>query len=69
MWMGAKVMPEWIAMEHYRLDIVEQWPDGPYKTATLDAIHSSLAGLLQRSSATDSAEYDTGLKRRNGLKL
>ena len=68
MWMDAKVMPEWIALEHHRLDIVEQWPDGPYKTATLDAIHSSLAGLLQHSSATDSAKCGICSKRRKGLK-
>jgi hypothetical protein len=52
MWMGDQGMPEWIAMEHYRLHTVEQWPDGPYKTATLDAIHSSLAGLLRAAPAT-----------------
>ena len=46
-WTSEQMMPEWIAMEHYRLHTVEQWPDGPYKTATLDAIHASLTSLTR----------------------
>ena len=38
---------EWIAMEHQRLHLVEEWPDGPYKQAALAAIHSTLDGLLR----------------------
>jgi hypothetical protein len=36
---------QWIAMEHYRLHTVEEWPASPYKDATLAAIYSSLEGL------------------------
>ena len=46
-----QMTPKWIAMEQYRLRTVEGWPDGPYKEATLAAIHSALAGLLERFRA------------------
>lgn len=34
-----------LAMEHYRLHVTEQWPEGPRKQATLAAIHDALAAL------------------------
>ena len=37
---------QWIASEHHRLHTVEGWPESPYKEATLRAIHSSLASLV-----------------------
>ena len=33
---------ERLAMEHYRLHSVEQWPDSPYKDAVLAAIGANL---------------------------
>jgi len=39
---------EWLAVEHYRLHVVEEWPDGPHKHAALAAIHSSLKSLTSR---------------------
>lgn len=44
-------MNQWIAMEHYRLHTVEEWPDSPFKEATLAAIYSSLAALARFSPA------------------
>lgn len=41
---------EWIQMEHYRFHLVEDWPESPYKQATLAAIRSSLRTLLADSS-------------------
>ncbi len=38
---------QWVALEHYRLHLVEGWPDTPYKQATLAAIQSTLASLLR----------------------
>lgn len=38
---------EWVAAEHHRLHIVDNWPEGPHKEAALNAIHSSLQSLLQ----------------------
>jgi hypothetical protein len=43
---------QWIAMEHYRLHSVEQWPDGPAKEAALAAIHSSLESLARISGGS-----------------
>ena len=38
-----------LSWEQYRLNIVEEWPDGPYKEATLAAIHSTIERALQNS--------------------
>jgi len=38
-------MNQWIAVEHYRLHTIEEWPDSPYKEATLAAIHAALTSL------------------------
>ncbi len=38
---------EWIAMEHHRLHLVQEWPEGPHKEAALAAIDSTLRGLLR----------------------
>ena len=37
----------WLAMEHYRLHVVENWPDRPAKDAALAAIQSTMASLLR----------------------
>ncbi|HEY1337501.1 MAG TPA: hypothetical protein VGF59_08320 [Bryobacteraceae bacterium] len=41
---------QWIKMEHYRLHSVEEWPESPYKDATLAAIYSALQRLETASS-------------------
>jgi hypothetical protein len=38
---------QWLKTEHDRLHIVEQWPDGPQKSAALAAIRSSLNSLAR----------------------
>jgi len=43
------MLSHWIAVEHYRLHLVERWPDSPHKEATLAAIHYTLASLGQDS--------------------
>jgi len=35
----------WFAVEHHRLHVIEEWPDGPQKEAALEAVRSSLAQL------------------------
>ena len=45
----------WIQMEHYRFHLVEDWPENPYKHATLAAIRSILRRLLADSSGPTSA--------------
>ena len=36
---------EWLAMEHYRIHLMEEWPDGPRKDAGLAAAHAALEAL------------------------
>jgi hypothetical protein len=36
---------QWLAMEHYRLHQVEQWPESRKKCATLAAIRSTMGSL------------------------
>ena len=36
---------QWMKMEHYRLHVVEEWPDSPHKKAVLAAIRSTLGRL------------------------
>jgi len=49
------MITDWIAMEHYRLHVVENWPDGPRREATLTAIHSKLASFGKQSHVTTGA--------------
>ena len=37
----------WLAAEHSRLHLIEQWPDGPRKEAALAAARSAMDGLLR----------------------
>jgi hypothetical protein len=45
---------QWLAMEQYRLQCVEQWPEGPRKQAELAAIRSAMESLIRTSSLTES---------------
>ncbi len=36
---------QWIAMEHYRMHLIEMWPDGPRKDVGLAAVRSALDAL------------------------
>ena len=40
---------ESLAMDHYRLHIIERWPEGAHKDAALSSVRCSLAGLFRRS--------------------
>jgi hypothetical protein len=44
-------MNAWIAMEHYRIHLLESWPSSPQKEASLRAARSALSSLLRRVSA------------------
>ena len=41
---------EWIAFEHYRIHVIDQWPDGPKKQAGLASARSVLERMVQGSS-------------------
>jgi len=44
------MLSQWLTMEHNRMHVVEQWPEGPHKEAALRAIQSSLASLVRAAS-------------------
>lgn len=45
------MLQEWIAMEHYRMHVIEQWPDTPARAAALAAVRSTLKSLEGSSTA------------------
>ena len=47
---------ESLAMDHYRLHIIERWPEGAHKDAALSSVRCSLAGLF-RSESSDPASW------------
>jgi hypothetical protein len=46
---------EWLATEHYRIHVMEQWPDGPRKDVGLAAARSALESLLRTASPNEPA--------------
>lgn len=36
---------EWLAIEHYRLHLIEEWPEGARKAAGLAAVRAALDSL------------------------
>jgi hypothetical protein len=44
---------EWLAMEQYRIQVMEQWPDGPGKESALAAARSALECLLREPPHPD----------------
>jgi hypothetical protein len=58
---------EWVAMEQYRIQVMEQWPDGPGKDCALAAARSALACLLGEASPERIGKSaDTGRGRNSG---
>ena len=53
---GTTMLSNWIAAEHYRLHLVERWPDSPHKQATLAAVYSTLASLEQDSRSAAASQ-------------
>lgn len=47
---------DWLAMEHYRMHVMEQWPDSPRKAAGLAAVRSTIESL-QKTAPADAAEF------------
>lgn len=46
---------EWLAVEHYRVHLIEEWPDGAQKEASLAAARAALAALEQSAPLEASA--------------
>lgn len=45
----------WLASEHSRIHLIEEWPDGPRKKAALAAARSAVNSLLRSSRSHESA--------------
>ena len=45
---------EWLAVEHHRIHVMEQWPHGPRKEAGLNSARSALKSLLVSVASSDS---------------
>ncbi len=57
---GQRLKDDWLALEKYRLEVIEDWPEGPKKEAARKAILSRIGshhcppqGRPQGSSAAD----------------
>jgi hypothetical protein len=50
---------EWLAMEHYRIHLMESWPDGPRKEAGLASARSGLESLARTVSEGSSFACST----------
>jgi hypothetical protein len=48
---------DWLAMEHYRLHVIEQWPYGPEKEARLAAVHATIESLA-RTAPLDEPPFE-----------
>lgn len=46
----------WLAVEHHRIHLIENWPDGARKQASLASARSALAGL-ERSASSEASEF------------
>ena len=55
---------EWLAMEHYRIHVMELWPDGHRKEAGLAAARSTLESLARTLPEGFSFECATCAGRR-----
>lgn len=53
----AMMYTEWLAMEHYRMHLIERWPDSDRKEASLAAVRSAIAGLESAAPAEASAFF------------
>lgn len=57
----------WLAFEHYRIHVMEQWPDGPVKEAGLSAARSALEKLMRTISGESSFRCATCASRRRAV--
>ena len=60
---------DWIATEHTRLHLAEEWPNSAYKQATLAAIRSTLASLERNQEFTDGLSVCNICVSRNRMAL
>jgi hypothetical protein len=58
---------EWLAMEHYRIHLMETWPDGPAKEAGLAAARSALESQIRAMPNGSSFTCMTCASRRKAV--
>lgn len=58
---------QWLAVEHYRLHTVEQWPEGPHKEGALAAIRSSVESLIRSGARPVDCHICIGHPRRSNV--
>ena len=51
---------EWLAIEHYRLHLMEEWPEGARKDAGVAAARSAL-NSLERTAPVNSAVFECAI--------
>jgi len=60
---------DWLAVEQYRIDSMELWPDGPKKEAGLAAARSALNSLSKRLAGESSFCSANGASKRQAVTL
>ena len=58
---------EWLAMEHYRIHLMETWPDGPVKEAGLAAAWSAFERQVAEMPKGSSFTCATCARRRKAV--
>jgi hypothetical protein len=51
---------EWLAMEHYRMHLIETWPDGARKQASLASARAAIMGL-ERIAPAEASGFCCGV--------
>ena len=59
----------WLANEHHRIHLIEQWPDGPRKQAALAAARSALESLENTDPDASTFLCAISATRRNHLTI
>lgn len=61
---------DWLAMEHYRMHVIEHWPESPAKHAGLAAVRATLKSLAQTAPSSETPfECAICLSRQRKAKL
>jgi hypothetical protein len=60
---------QWMAMEHYRLHAVQEWPDTGHKRITLVAIRSTMERLSMQTNTGDAFTCSICASRNAALRV
>lgn len=65
----ARMKRQWLAMEHYRLHVIEAWPESRAKEAALASARSCIEGLIRDMPPTALGQCDICAARDQALLL